>query len=265
MIHGWYPNPLIDEVLYAPKGKYQVGGLAIGILAVDGLWNPLVPGAVHNASTWNFPVHYKVVKQTAEWKLLNLGAEGDQFSTRVCDDVIAGAKELEDLGVRAISGGCGFLADFQKAVAASVNIPVYLSALCQINWIKPILKRGQKLGIMTAASDSLVPRVFEQVGVHDVSDIVIIGTEDCGEFRNIRSTTQTGHFNPSKVERDIANLAKQWIKDNPSIAAILLECSSLPPYAWAIQNVTDRPVFDYYTLIQWLYHAVVRHPFSGCY
>ena len=106
--------------------------MCIEILAVDGLWNPLVPGAVHNASTWDFPVHYKVVKETANWKVLNTGVEGDQFSAIVKDALIAGAKELEQLGVRAISGGCGFLADFQKDVAAAVDVPVFLSALSQI-------------------------------------------------------------------------------------------------------------------------------------
>lgn len=265
MIHGWYPNAIVDEILYAPKGRYQVGGYAIGILAVDGLWNPLVPGAVHNASTWDFPVLYKVVKETANWQVLNTSAEGNQFSNRVRDALIEGAKELEYMGARAISGGCGFLASFQKDVAAAVDVPVYLSALSQVTWLRQGLKPGQKIGVMTAASDLLVPEVLKQVGVDDMSDLLIIGTEDCGEFCKIRGTTQAGHFNPAKVEKDIADLAKQWIKDNPSIAAILLECSSLPPYAWAIQNVTDRPVFDYYTLIQWLYKAVVRRPFSGCY
>ena len=265
MIHGWYPNALVDEVLYAPKGRYQVGGYAIGILAVDGLWNPLVPGAVHNASTWNFPVLYKVIKETANWQVLNTTAEGNQFSNRVRNDLMEGAKELEYMGARAISGSCGFLANFQKDVASAVDVPVYLSALSQVTWIRQGLKPGQKIGVMTAASNFLVPDVLKQVGVDDMSDLLIIGTEDCGEFRNIRGTTQTGHFNPAKVEKDIAALAKQWVKDNPSIAVILLECSSLPPYAWAIQNVTDRPVFDYYTLIQWMYMAVVRRPFSGCY
>jgi hypothetical protein len=265
MLHGWQPNALINETLYAPKGKYQVGGLAIGILGVGGLWNPIMPGCVHNATTWNFPVLYKVIKETHDWKVLNTAAPGDQWDPKVRNALIAGAKELEEMGVRAISGGCGFLADFQKEVAASVNVPVYLSALMQINWLRPTLKKGQKIGIITAASDCLGPRTFQQVDVNDTSDLVIVGCEATGEFANIRGTTQTGHYNPAKVEKDIANLAKQFVKDNPSIAMILLECSSLPPYAWAIQNATDKPVFDYYTMINWLYMGVMRRPFSGAY
>jgi len=255
----------IDEELYAPKGKYQVGGCAIGILAVDGLWNPLVPGSVHNATTWDFPVLYQVVEETAKWRILNIEAEGDSFSPRVRDALIAGAKELERRGVRAISGGCGFLANFQKDVTEAVDVPVFLSALSQIPLIRQGLKSGQKIGIMTAASDQLGAETFRQVGVSNMSDLVIVGTQECGEFAKLRATTQVGHFNPFKIEQDIANLAKQFVKDNPDISVILLECSSLPPYAWAIQNAVDLPVFDYYTLVEWVYMAVVRRPFSGFY
>lgn len=265
MIHGYMSRANIDEELYAPKGKYQVGGCAVGILAVDGLWNPLVPGCVHNATTWDFPVLYKVVEETANWSVLNANAEGGPFSPRVRDALIAGAKELEHRGARAISGGCGFLANFQKDVAEAVEVPVFLSALSQIPLIRQGLKSGQKIGIMTAASDLLGAETFSQVGVDDLTDLTIIGTEECGEFAKLRATTQAGHFNPFKIEQDIANLAKQFVKDNPDIGVILLECSSLPPYAWAIQNAVDLPVFDYYTLVEWVYMAVVRRPFSGWY
>ena len=265
MIHGYMPRANIDEELYAPKGKYQVGGCAIGILAVDGLWNPLVPGSVHNATTWDFPVLYQVVEETAKWRILNIEAEGDSFSPRVRDALIAGAKELEHRGVRAISGGCGFLANFQKDVTEAVDVPVFLSALSQIPLIRQGLKSGQKIGIMTAASDQLGAETFRQVGVSDMSDLVIIGTQECGEFAKLRATTQVGHFNPFKIEQDIANLARQFVKDNPDISVILLECSSLPPYAWEIQNAVDLPGFDYYTLVEWVYMAVVRRPFSGFY
>lgn len=270
MIHGYLPQANIDEDLYPPKGLhpkgyYPIGGHAIGILAVDGLKSPIVPGVVHNASTWDFPVLYKIVEETANWKVLNSNAEGDDFSPRVRDDLITGAKELESRGVRAISGGCGFLVNFQKDVAAAVNVPVFLSALSQIPIMRLGLKPGRKIGIITAASDWLGSRSFQQIDVDDTSDLTIIGCQDTGEFAKLRATTQAGHVNPYKVEKDLANLARQFVKDNPEISVILLECSSLPPYSWAIQNATNLPVFDYYTLIRWVYTAVVQRPFGGIY
>jgi hypothetical protein len=270
MLYGYLPQANVNEVLYPPKilhpkGYIPIGGHVIGILAVDGLRNPVVPGVVHNASTWNFPVLYEVVEETANWKVLNAEAEGDQFSPRVRDALIEGARRLESRGVRAISGGCGFLINFQKGVAGAVDIPVFLSSLSQLTLIRQGLKPGQKIGIITAASDLLDAKAFEQIDVFDLSDLVIIGCEDCGEFAKIRGTTQAGHVNPFKVEQDLAKLAKEFVNTNPEISALLIECSSLPPYSWAIQNATNRPVFDYYTLIQWMYSAVVRYPFGGIY
>lgn len=265
MIHGYMPRGNVDEELYVPKGQQQIAGHAVGILCVDGLWMPQPPGCVMNATTYDFPVLYKIVEQTAQWKVFNPEAEEDQFSPSVRDALIKAAKELESRGVRAISGGCGFFANFQKGVAAAVDVPVFLSALCQIPIIRQGLKPGQKIGVMTAAFDLLGVGAFSQVGVDDMSDLVIVGAEDYGEFYKVRGTHNVGHFNPFKVEQDLAVLAKQMVKDNPEIGAILLECSAMPPYAWAIQNAVDLPVFDFYTLIDWIYNSVVRRPFAGFY
>ncbi len=264
MIHGYMPRGNVDEDLHVPKGQ-PVQGQAIGILGIEGYWAPIPPGSVLNAATFDFPVLYKIVEETAQWKVFNPAAEEDQFSPSVRDAAIKGAQELENRGVRAITSGCGFFADFQKEVAAAVNIPVFLSSLCQIPLIRQGLKPRQKIGVMTAAGDLLGAEVFRHLGIDDISDLVIVGAENYGEFYLVRGTTCAGHFNPFKVEQDLATLAKQMVKDNPEIGAMMLECSVMPPYAWAIQNAVNLPVFDFYTLIDWIYKSVVRRPFAGFY
>ena len=47
------------------------------------------------------------------------------------------------------------------------------------------------------------------------------------------------------------------------LAAILLECSDMPPYAAAVQEATQLPVFDFITLIRWLRSGVAQRPYSG--
>ena len=264
MIHGYMPQGNTNEDLYVPKGR-PIQGLAIGILMVDNLWAPYPPGTVNNASTYDFPVLYKIVEETAQWKVFNPEAEEDQRSPSVRDALIKGAKELESRGVRAITGACGFFANFQKEVGAAVDVPVFLSSLCQIPLIRQGLKPGQKIGVMTAAGDLLGAEVFPQVDVDDISDLVIVGAEDYGEFYWVRGTHHAGHFNPFKVEQDLATLATQMVKDKPEIGAMLLECAAMPNYAWAIQNAIDLPVFDFFTLIDWMYKSVVRRPFAGFY
>ena len=264
MLHGYMPRGNVDEDLYVPKGR-PIQGYAIGILMVDGLWAPYPPGTVNNASTYDFPVLYEIVEETANWKVFNPEAEEGQFSPGVRDALVAAAKKLEKQGVRAITGACGFFANFQKEVAASVDVPVFLSSLCQIPVIRQGLKPGQKIGIMTAASDLLGAEAFQHLGIDDISDLAIVGAQDYGEFYKVRGTHQNGHFNPFKVEQDLATLAKQLVTDNPEVGAILLECAAMPPYAWAIQNAVNLPIFDFFTLIHWIYTSVVRRPFAGWY
>ena len=53
------------------------------------------------------------------------------------------------------------------------------------------------------------------------------------------------------------------LRQNPEIGAIVLECTNMTPYAAAIQEQTGLPVFDIYTLVNYVYYAVVRKGFSG--
>ena len=98
--------------------------------------------------------------------------------------------------------------------------------------------------------------------MEDLSRVIIEGAaEQCVEFNNISNCT--GHFVSNKIEKELVGIAKKMVSKNPEVGAILLECSDMPPYAWAIQNAVRLPVFDFITMINWIYDAVVRKPFAG--
>ena len=46
--------------------------------------------------------------------------------------------------------------------------------------------------------------------------------------------------------------------DHEEIQALLMECSLLPPYGAAIQAAVNLPVFDYITMINFVFSAVVK-------
>jgi len=242
----------LDEQISISKDQ-RIGGFAIGILMLDDLV-PLVPGNVSNASTYNFPVLYKILEGVTAERMF-------KADPSVIDDVIRGGKELEKQGVRAIAGACGFLLNYQKKAAEALSVPVFLSSLLQIPLISRSLKPGQKVGIITANSRSLTSALLSACGVDDPSAVVIAGFQDLPEAKNL--TLCTGNYNHFKIEQELVTLAKQLVKDNPDIRALLLECSDLPTYAWSIQNATKLPVFDYYTLLNWVYNGIIRRPFAG--
>jgi len=106
-------------------GGKNIFGHSIGILMLESRF-PRIPGDVGNATTWDFPVLYKVVKNATPYAVVR---KGDR---RLLPSFIKGAKELEKEGVRAITTTCGFLAMFQQEIAAAVNIPVFTSSLMQV-------------------------------------------------------------------------------------------------------------------------------------
>lgn len=241
-----------DVQISMPKGQV-IAGNAVGIITYP-IWYPLLPGNVANASTYNFPVLYKVLEGVGADEL----SRGDPV---VLDLLIEAGKELEKQGVRAIVGSCGYFTNYQKEAAAALDVPVFLSSLLQMPVIKQGLKPNQKVGIICGNAPALTPRTLSQCGIDDLADIVIVGAQDLPEFRNI--IKETGHFNSFKIEQELVGLAKQLVKDNPDVGAILIYCSDMPPYAWSIQNAVRLPVFDYTTLINWVYTGIVRRPFAG--
>ena len=253
MTYGYMPGPgQIDAWIPIPDGQH-VAGNAIGSLVLT-LSYPLLPGNVANASSYHFPVLFKILDGTGIPQIL--GADPG-----LLDKVLEGGRELEQQGVRAIVGACGYFAHYQREATAGLKVPTFLSSVVQIPVIRRALKPGQKVGVICADRPSLTSDALTQCGVDDLSSLVIYGAQDLPEFRNILECT--GQFNSHKLEQELVGHAKKMVSENPEVGAILLECSDMPPYAWAIQNATKLPVFDYITLINWVHGAVVRRPFAG--
>ena len=243
-------NDLMQTV--SVTGSY-LGGHAIGIIAVDWL-APKMPGNVANATTYSYPVLYKVIK-------LDNGIEQMFAGDPALEQrIVEAAKELERDGVRAIIGACGYFAHYQKIVAAAVNVPVFLSSLCQLPIIKIGLKPEQKILVMCASGDSVNQEFFSKVGAN-VDDCVIQDVGSMESFAPIRWGKTV--MDNKKLTEDLAALAVKAVEAHPEVGAILLECSDLPPYACEIQRATGLPVFDFISLINWVEHAVVQKRYYG--
>jgi Asp/Glu/hydantoin racemase len=242
--------------LFRVKNKKQCWyGQSIGILILNASY-PCIPGNVGNASTFSFPVRYKVVKEASIKRLL---VEKDKSLEK---PFIAAAIELQEEGVKAITGACGFMALFQKQVSEAVDIPVFLSSLLQIPFIQQTLPQNQKIGIVTADSKSLTTEHFKGVGIENITPLVIYGMEGEKEFREA-ILEEKGTIDSQLIEREVLEVTRKMIARNPSIGALLLECSDLPPYAQRIQNEFDLPVFDYVTMIYYVHMALRRTAFQG--
>ena len=243
--------------IYKVRENAESYGHAVGIILVD-VRTPFIPGDVGNASTYPFPVVYRTVPDVTLERLID---KGDKSLT---DNVINTARELEDMGVRAIASDCGYMIHFQAEVAAAVSVPVIMSSLIQLPMLERSIGPERKIGIICANKPRLSNDMLALAGLRDPKRVVIRGMESSAAFRS-PILDEEPLLDDALIEKDITATAAELVTSHPEIGPILLECSNMPPYAHAIQRVTGRPVFDFTTLIGVYFAAAFRKPFAGFY
>lgn len=248
-----YMQPGEDNETYFVTENQWVSGYTVGIMLLD-VHYPLIPGNVVNACTYDFPVRHGWVKGANQARM-HTGDPG------LLSDLIATAKQLEVEGCRVICGACGYFGHFQEKVADRLDLPVYLSSLVQIPWIRVGLKKDQKIGILCADGQNLTKELLASCGVTGTEDLVIRSAGHLPEFSALME--RRGHFNNKILREELVLLAAQLVAENPDIGALLLECSDMPPYAADIQRAVNLPVFDFITLIKFAHSAVAQKPYKG--
>ena len=230
------------------KGGKAVYGAPLGILMLEARF-PRIPGDMGNATTWPFPVMYRVVKGASPERVVLNGAAG------LLQDFLDAAADLVAQGAEAITTNCGFLALFQRELAAHVRVPVATSALMQVPWVQATLPPGQRVGVVSVSAQSLTPRHLEAAGVP--LDTPIAGTEDGKEFFRVLILGEKLDMDVGLAAKDILDAARGLVARHPDIGAIVLECTNMPPYAHAVRETLGIPVYDIYSLVTWL-HAGLR-------
>jgi hypothetical protein len=241
-------------MIYRAKPGQVSSGEAIGILLLD-TSVPFIPGDVANATTYSFPVRYQKVQGFTVARAL-------RKDPAVFDSLLEAARDLCSQGVRAITGDCGFMAVHQKKMAAELDVPVFLSSLLQLPFILNVIGPRAKVGVITADSHSLDESLLNEIGVGSVPRLVVRGLEDQKHFYEF-GIAETGVLDAASVETEVVTTARQMIAAHPEMRAVLLECSLLPPYAVAVQEALGLPVFDYITMINYVFSAVVKRRFEG--
>lgn len=231
------------------KGGPNTYGADIGIMCLESYYYK-VPGHIKNHHTFDFPVVYKVID----------GATPAVVVRDKCADLlprfIAAAKELEAMGVKAITGSCGFMALLQDKIAAEVNIPVYISSVMQVPLISQMIG-GRKLGILVADKGSFTPDYLKIVHGENVP-VCIAGMIQHDEFRDVIIDRVRTDLDMDKLRKDVLYEVGNLYEENPDMGALLIECTDLPPFAQDIQKLIKKPVFDILTLTEMVHAAVVR-------
>lgn len=231
------------------KGGFTNYGQQIGVLMLDTVF-PRPRGDIGNARSFDFPVRYKTVRGAVQSKIM-----GDAPESELLASFIEAARELEAEGVRAITTSCGFLAPFQKELAASVNIPVFVSSLIQAPLIHAMLAPGKVIGIFTERAHHLNDDHFKGVGWSmETIPVQIQGMKPDAVFP---ATYIDGRLelDTDVLKEEMLEMTRAFMAHCPNPGAILFECTNMCPFSSFVAEESGLPVFDINTLIDTFHRA----------
>jgi len=234
-------------------GGQNICGIAIGVLSLESYF-PKPPGHIKNPSGLPFTTTYEILQGLTVPELLN------NPTPEMLAPILAAARRLEDQGVKAITGSCGFLALFQQEIAQAVSVPVFVSSLLQVPLAYQMTQAP--VGVLTASASALTDKHIVGAGAGGVP-IVVQGLEDTQEFASVILRNERTEMDLSKIEEEVLNAGLALVKRTPEIKSIVLECTDLPPYAQKLQQALERPVFDLTTLATMMHDVVLRQSYGG--
>ena len=221
-------------------------GVSLGILMLETYFERF-NGDIGNARTWPFPVQYRIVKGASPNRITSL------TSTEFLQPFLDAADELIAAGVDGITTTCGFLALYQQELSQHCCVPVATSALLQVPMVARILPKGRRPAILTFSAESLSSRHLESVGVDPATPV--FGMPATSEFqRSIREGDATVSF--ETLRREVLELAARAVRSDPSIGALVLECTNLTPYSADLRRHVGLPIFDVVSLIHWFHRSL---------
>ena len=229
------------------EGGQSVYGASIGILMLEAQF-PRIPGDMGNATTWPFPVHYKVVRGASPDLVVRKGAPG------LLDSFVAAGQELIGMGATGITTNCGFLSLFQAPLKEALGVPVAASSLMQVPLLQSLQPPGKSVGILTISPATLTQAHLAAAGIS--GNVPIGGTAEGAEFTEAILGNRP-RMDVARARQDMLDAARDFADRYPDVSALVLECTNMCPYATDIARETGLPVYSIYDFVCW-FHAGLR-------
>nr|WP_246684480.1 MULTISPECIES: hypothetical protein [unclassified Mesorhizobium] len=227
---------------------------SLGILLLDRGQPPNAapPTVAHapmrNPDTFDFPTSYETVDGAYAENVIR----GDPTLEPVCIDA---ARRLVEQGAVAISSNCGFFIRHQAAVAASVKVPVVMSALLMVPMLLRQLAPPAKLAIVTADSTQCSEDLFGGADTA-IRGRVVLGGIEGGKLWQNEMKLPSIPTDVADIEADVTACVARLRAAHPETAAVLFECAGFPVVAPVIRQMTGLPVYDIATLCRMTFASI---------
>ena len=220
-------------------------GYDVGALVMKS-WVPKPPGHISCATNYEFPIYYYPIDNTD-----NKSVHGG--SQTIVPAVVEAAKEMKDMGCKALITSCGYFGHYQRMIAEKDIMPTYLSAICLVPFIFNLMPKGKKLAIICYNKTKLTEGLMESCGVSKDMQGNCYIYDIINEVELGKIITDCGEYDITKGREEVVAVAQKAVEEHEDIGAILLECTDLPPHSFAIQAATNLPVFDSTTMVKFVH------------
>mmetsp|Transcript_7503 Transcript_7503/g.13494 ORF Transcript_7503/g.13494 Transcript_7503/m.13494 type:complete len:750 (-) Transcript_7503:189-2438(-) len=231
---------------------------ALGVIRLDYDYPP-AEGDTDCPASFGYDVFYRVIPGLS-FEMAQRGQFTEEVERRFAD----GIKFLEQRGVSAITGDCGFMMAFQVLARKIASKPVFMSSMVQCPAMACAFDPTEKMMVMTANGHSLKPQkevLLSSCGFDVEEDrFVIVGCQDVPGFDAVAKGQEVPL---DVVQPGIVKLCMETLRRHPQIKGILLECTELPPYADALRAATDLPVWDAITAADFYISGFKDNPRFG--
>jgi len=230
----------------------------LGVIRLDYNYPPAA-GDIDCPGSYDYDVLFRVVPGlTFEM------AQSGRMSRAVAEEFKAAIRWLESKGAAGITGDCGFMMAFQPIAREVATVPCFMSSMVQCPMISVAFDKYDKILILTANSQTLKPQKDTLLSAcgFDVDDtrFLIMGCQDVPGFDAVEKGEAV---DVEYVTPGIVKMTKDILLRQPSIRAILLECTELPPYSDALRQASGLPVFDAITNADFFISARKDNPRFG--
>lgn len=237
--------PILDRRKFAAYG-HALAGHAVALLHISSKY-ALFPGNPQHGETFPFPVMYQEVRLDSFDDLFSGDPILGQRLEEACQAAIA-------CGAKTIVGACGSFGYYQRRVAASAGVPVFLSIMMQVPFLQQSLG-GCSLGIICASKNALNNRIYAECGIVNSESLAIREMKGRTEFDRFLAEDKDIDFDT--LEAQTLAAAQEILNEVPNIGAFVLQCSDLAPFAPKLQEIYGLPVYDVATLLRWAHSAVI--------
>lgn len=251
-------GPKKNDIAKAKKKLAKKQNPTLGIIRLDYNYPPAA-GDIDCPASYGYDIIYRMVPG-----LTFDMAQAGKMTMDVLKEFKLAVKWLESQGACGITGDCGFMMAFQPIARDVATIPVFMSSMVQCPMVSVAFDKFDKVLILTANDKTLKPQkdcLLSNCGFNvDDDRFIIVGAQDVPGFDAVErgEAVDVPFVTPGMVK-----LVQDAIKKMPTIRAIILECTELPPYADAIRQATNMPVWDAITNADFFISAFKDNPRFG--